>query len=214
MTNRWAAVLAIIGLAAPAFGQFSLTVNSDPANGGSTAVFPQQTSYEDGDEVTLTATPAEGFEFAGWEGDITAAESSIVILVTDDTELTATFVEAAPPSFRLTAFVDPSGAGTIVRDPAEFEYEEGAQVTLTAYAGEGFVFTGWSGDLPLGADATAAELTVTMTGDLNVEALFAAGQQLDDGDGVSAGCGAMGLAGFGLVLSLMAAQYLGLKRRW
>jgi len=214
VTGRWIVMLAVVGLAGPAFGQFSLTVTADPADGGSTAVFPQQASYDDGDEVTLTATPAEGFEFVGWAGDITATESTIAILMTDDTELTAMFAEAAPATFTLTAFVDPSGAGTIVRDPAEFEYENGAEVMLTAYAGEGFVFSGWSGDLPIGADATNPELTVTMTGDLNIEALFAAGQQLDDGNGVSAGCGAMGLAGFGLMLSLMAAQYIGLKRHW
>lgn len=211
VTSRWAAVLAVAGLAGPVFGQFSLTVNADPADGGSTAVFPQQSSYEDGDEVTLTATAAEGFEFAGWGGDITASESTIVFLMTGDVELTAMFTEAGPATFKLTAFVDPSGAGTIVRDPAEFEYEDGAEVTLTAYAGDGFVFTGWSGDLPEGADAASSELTVTMSSDVNIEATFAAAQQLDGATG--AGCGAMGLAGFGLMLSLMAAQYVGLKRR-
>lgn len=205
----WLAGLVIVS---PVMGQFTLTVDSEPAEGGSTAVFPQAATYDDGAEVTLTATPAEGFEFAGWEGDVVAAESSITILMTDDTLLTAVFTEATPPGHVLTAFVDPSGAGTIVRDPAEFEYEDGAQVTLTAFAGEGFVFTGWEGDLPEGSDGSSAELTVVMNGDVTLEASFAAAQQLDDETATA--CGAMGMSGFGLMLSLMAAQYVGLRRRW
>ena len=213
--SRWLGPVAVVlWLAGPVWAQFTLNVDSDPADGGVTAVFPNDGPYDDGTEVTLTATPADGFTFAGWEGDVVASESTITILMTDDTNLTAVFTAAAPAGHTLTAFVDPSGAGTIVRDPADFTYADGAQVTLTAFAGEGFVFTGWSGDVPAGADPLSTELSLVMTDDLNVSASFAAAQELVDSAAGAGACGAMGLAGLGLMMSLMAAQYVGLRRRW
>lgn len=221
MIGRWiwtkaagAAIILAAG-AAPASAQFILQVDVDPPDAGTVARFPAGDEFEEGAVVTLTATAAEGFAFVGWTGDVVAAESSMTLVISDDTVLTAVFEEADAPRYTLTAFVDPSGAGTIIRDPADFDYEEGEQVTLNAFAGDGFVFTGWSGDLPDDADASDPVLVVTMTDDLDVRANFAAGQTAEDDSSGSggAGCGAIGAVGFAMMLSMMFMLKLGSMRQ-
>lgn len=215
LTRAAGAVFILAAGAAPASAQFILQVDIDPPGAGIVAKFPAGDEFQEGEVVTLTATPAEGFAFVGWTGDINASESSMTLVISDDTVLTAVFEESEAPRYTLTAFVDPSGAGTIVRDPADFDYAEGEQVTLNAYAGQGFVFTGWSGDLPDDADELDPVLVLTMNADLDVRANYAAGQTLDDGPSGSggAGCGALGMVGFATMLSLMFMLKLGGMRR-
>lgn len=45
-----------------------------------------------GDEVTFEATPAEGWEFEGWTGDIQSAENPLTITVDSNLNIKATFV--------------------------------------------------------------------------------------------------------------------------
>ena len=69
--------------------------------------------------------------------------------------------------FTLTVTVDPDGAGSV--DPSGGDYTEGAVVTLTASANEGFEFSSWEG-----ASGTGTTATVTMTADMSVIAKFVA----------------------------------------
>ena len=135
----------------------------------------------------------------------------------DDTALTAVFVEATNGDYTLTAFVDPSGAGTIVRDPVQEAYAEGDVVTLSAFANPGFVFTGWAGDVPEDADLTSAVLVLAIAGDTDVYATYSVASTLDDGDGTDVpegtACGAMGIVGMGALFGLMLSMKLGRSRR-
>ena len=201
-TVRSAAVAIMVLWAAPALAQFSLETSVTPEGAGIASVFPNDSLFTDGEFVTVTATALDGFAFVGWEGDVMSDESTMTFSVTSNTTLTAVFEELPPEEFELTAFVEPSGSGTIIRDPADFTYQEGTAVTLSAFADPGFVFSGWSGDIPDNADATASELTVVLTDDLDIKANFAAAQELQDGDGGPA-CGAFGPMGFLPVLAMM-----------
>lgn len=53
---------------------------------------PYQVQYTDGQVVTFTATPAEGYVFAGWSGALTGMQSSALLTVAGDVYLTANFV--------------------------------------------------------------------------------------------------------------------------
>ena len=46
--------------------------------------------YDDGTEVNITAKPADGYEFAGWEG-IDSTETTITVIVNSNTNITAEF---------------------------------------------------------------------------------------------------------------------------
>lgn len=60
---------------------------------GSTVPSSGTHTYESGEEVTITAAPAEGWYFEEWMGDETGTEKTITIAMEEDEELTAHFKE-------------------------------------------------------------------------------------------------------------------------
>ncbi|MDA9038034.1 VCBS repeat-containing protein [Flavobacteriaceae bacterium] len=66
--------------------QYTLTVTT--GEGGT--VSTEGGTYDEGAEVTITATPAEGYEFAGWEGS-DSTEASLTITLGENINLQAVF---------------------------------------------------------------------------------------------------------------------------
>lgn len=78
----------------------TLTISSDPANGGTVTLEPVQSpqGYTTGREVTVTAAAAEGYRFDHWSGDVSETRKKSVTITMDSAkELTAIFIE--PQSF-------------------------------------------------------------------------------------------------------------------
>ena len=92
--------------------------------------------YNEGTEVTLTATASEGYRFTGWSDGST--EESITITLNSDTALTANF--EVIPVYTLT--VSTGEGGSVSTEGGD--YEEGTEITITATPDEGYEFTGWS----------------------------------------------------------------------
>src|SRR6185503_1689067 len=59
--------------------------------------------------------------------------------------------------------------GTVTKNPNQTTFPLGAQVTLTPAPDPGYVFNGWSGDVPAG-DTSDNPLVLTMDQDRNVTA--------------------------------------------
>ncbi len=133
---------------------YTLTVtvlNEGVGVGGTVTKTPDQPTYEYGDQVTLEAVANPGWDFAGWEGDITDTNDAVTIDMTDNTEVIARFQQQQQ---QLTTNVvsNPAPGGTgpggaILRDPNKPTYGYGETVTLTASAFGGWIFDGWSGAL-------------------------------------------------------------------
>ena len=70
----------------PAPKQYTLTVTA----GEGETVSTEGGTYDEGTEVTITATPAEGYEFIGWEGS-DSIENSVMIVMGSDLEISAIF---------------------------------------------------------------------------------------------------------------------------
>ena len=66
--------------------QYTLTVTA--GEGGT--VSTEGGTYDEGTSVTITATPKEGYEFVGWEGD-DSNSANISITLNSNTSLEATF---------------------------------------------------------------------------------------------------------------------------
>ena len=64
--------------------------------GGTIDPEPGTYIYNEGVEVTITATPNSGYDFTGWSGDATGTTNSITITMDSDKSVTANF-EAEPP---------------------------------------------------------------------------------------------------------------------
>ncbi len=61
--------------------------------GGTITISPEQNTYDSGAVVTVSATPAEGYTFAGWTGDYSGTDSIVEITMTAVTAITAVFEE-------------------------------------------------------------------------------------------------------------------------
>ncbi|NBC03123.1 MAG: BspA family leucine-rich repeat surface protein, partial [Bacteroidetes bacterium] len=101
--------------------------------------------YEFGTTVELTATPAEGWTFKEWTGDIEGNESITTITIEEEMAITAIFVKR---SYNLGITVQ--GEGTVDEQIVETknkDYQHGTTVELTATPEEGWQFVRWEGDL-------------------------------------------------------------------
>jgi uncharacterized repeat protein (TIGR02543 family) len=131
-------------------------------------------SYPTNTQVTLNATPAQGWTFAGWSGACTGT-GPCVVTMTQDLSVSATFTQL---DYTLT--VSTSGNGTVISTDGyiscpgtcSHSYLSNTQVTLNATAGQGWVFGGWNG-----ACLGTSSCTVTMTQPLSVDAIFSQAQQ-------------------------------------
>ena len=116
--------------------------------------------------VRLTAQPAEGWVFSRWEGDLTGSANPDTIVVDEEKNVTAVFVQDEPDMYVLSVQVD--GEGSVDVDPEKDQYESGEEVVLTATAASGWRFTGWQGDL----SGSTNPATMVMDSDKSVTAVF------------------------------------------
>ena len=119
--------------------------------------------------VEFTATPLEDYRVKRWTNNGTTVagnttNSYTVSGIQQNTSVTVEFEEIPPVVYTLTLVVSPANAGTVT---GEGEYEAAEQVTIKASPAEGFVFTGWTGNVAEPLDATttftmpAEDATVT-----------------------------------------------------
>ena len=59
---------------------------------GEVSKFPNSSRFLSGSAVTLTATPANGYEFESWSGDYVGDENPLYLTMTEDMEILANFV--------------------------------------------------------------------------------------------------------------------------
>ncbi|MFP4501081.1 MAG: InlB B-repeat-containing protein [Candidatus Hydrogenedentota bacterium] len=157
---------------------FVLSTDVSPADGGAVLLSPDpdgttmggEAVYEEDTVVTLTAEPADGYEFQEWVGDVADPNAATTTVTMDaDKAATANFRLEGTTGLALDVTVTPADAGTVTPDPPGPTYAENADVELTATANEGYVFVEWQGDLT-GTDNPA---TLNMgVADKNVTAVF------------------------------------------
>ncbi len=72
--------------------RYSLSVILSPTEGGS--VSPTGGLYDSDSLVTIVATPADGYDFVSWSGDVSGSEPTVSITMDSDKEAVAVFVAA------------------------------------------------------------------------------------------------------------------------
>ncbi len=109
---------------------------------GNVTVDPFPDSIPSNETITLTAVPADGWEFTGWEGDATGDDNPLNLSVTSDMNVFAHF---AIPHYSLVAGI--GGEGSVLMEPAGDSLPSGTVVTVTAIPDTGWIFRNWTGDL-------------------------------------------------------------------
>jgi len=173
---------------------YTVAVNVNPTNGGAVSRNPDQTYYAPGTVVYVTATPANGYKFAGWSGGAAGTANPVTVTMDGDKTLTADF-QYVQKTYTLTTNVSPHGGGTVVRNPDKEAYSGGERVTVTAVSADEYKFIDWTGAVT----GKRKRLTVTMDGDKAVTANFykksvtaAATEEGDTADMVLVGYGFFG----------------------
>ena len=117
-------------------------------------------TYAHGQAVSVTASPASGWQFSGFSGALTGSNPTGTVVMNGDRNVTATFVR---DQFTLSTAADSGG-----RVSAGGTYAAGTRVNVTATPDSGYQFVGWSGD----ASGSANPLRVTMNRNRSVRAEF------------------------------------------
>ena len=146
------------------FSAAQYTFSATSSGNGSVNWTPQKPLYGNGEIVTVTATPNNGYFFVGWTGSVTSTSNPLEVTIAGNTSVTAHF--AAVVNYTLT--VNAVGGGTVTRAPDQTQYATGTVVTLTAEPDAQKRFSHWSGS----ASGTVNPLDVTVTSNMVVTANF------------------------------------------
>ena len=154
---------------------FTLAAAANIADGGTVTKYPNADEYDEGTEVTLTATKNFGYNFVNWtdaDGNVVSTEATFKYTVDAAAELTANFEQIN--TYELKIAVDGTNDYMVKITPAptvvdgKYMYENGTTVELTADQYDGLVtFTNWSDG------TTNSTKTVSMTEDVEVTANYA-----------------------------------------
>ncbi|WP_394218249.1 tetratricopeptide repeat protein [Halobacillus trueperi] len=145
------------------------------------------TSFSNGTFVTLTATPSNGYTFAGWRGDVTHSSRTVTIKVNSDYNLKAVFKEVTPepepepdpepdpesePELEMyTLTTSTKGQGSI--QVYNQTVEAGESISLQAVPSDGWTFVRWEGD----GSGGSASTSIRMNKNKHVTAVF---EQVND----------------------------------
>lgn len=156
--------------------QYDLTIST--GEGGQITTLGEGTFiYDEGEVVDLVATPAEGYHFVNWTGDVGTVEdieaASTTITMDGDYSIAANF-EAIPAD--LYSLSVSSTTGGLVTLPGEgtFACNTGTTVNLVATPDASYRFVNWTGDVDDIANVEAATTAITMNGDYSITANFEA----------------------------------------
>ena len=155
---------------------YTFATSLTPEGAGTVTQNPTGNEFDQGTQITLTATPNFGYDFVRWvngEGEELSTEESFKLTLEENTTVTAEFVQVNTYELSLLVeggandyMVAASPEGTMV--DGKRMYEEGTQVTVTASNNPILTFTGWSNG------QTEPTQMVMMNGDQSLTASYSA----------------------------------------
>ncbi|MEM9325007.1 MAG: T9SS type A sorting domain-containing protein [Bacteroidota bacterium] len=118
-------------------------------------------NYVNGDTITLTAEPKQGWVFVGWTGDRVAETKEIQVVLDKDQSITAAFEKVS-----YSVSLD-SEHGNIQQYPKRGKFFEGERITLVAEPDEGYEFVAWDGII-----AQNKKITLPVYSNVEAKAIF------------------------------------------
>ena len=147
--------------------KFDLAVSA--SEGGS--VDTSGGSYDSNSSVTITASPADGYEFTGWSGNVSGSTNPLTVTVNGNKNITANF---SVIKYSLT--VSASNGGSV--NLSEGEYASQTSITLIASPDEGYSFVRWAGSV----SSTENSIDVVMDNNKIISAVFEKSVDLNEGN--------------------------------
>jgi Listeria/Bacterioides repeat len=90
--------------------KYTITAAVNPIGGGTVSRNPNQTYYEQGTVVSVTAAPADGYTFTGWSGASKSANATLTAPIDRDLTLTANFdrLRMSAPTYQTPTYQTPT----------------------------------------------------------------------------------------------------------
>jgi len=170
VTTGWTATVARQAYAAAAFSpaattNYTVTTAANPSAGGSVTLNPSQSSYASGTSIQVSASPAVGYTFTSFSGDVTGTTNPATLVVNGNKSVTANFT-ATP----CTLTINVVGQGTVT-PVSGGSYTCGTQIPITATPANGYSFGQFSGALT----GSTNPQTLTLNTNSTVTATFVQG---------------------------------------
>ncbi|KGL50628.1 hypothetical protein HQ29_10360, partial [Porphyromonas canoris] len=120
--------------------QYTVTLSAQPNDGGTVSGAGK---FEENTEVTVVATPKEGWRFIRWteSGTEVSTSASYSFPITKNRTLVAHFEKIPPKQYTVTLSANPTNGGTV---SGAGKFEENTQVTVVATPKEGWKFIRWT----------------------------------------------------------------------
>ena len=150
---------------------YTLTVNSNPSDGG--FINPNGGTVKAGQQVSLTATPADEFLFESWSGAETGTSPTISVIMDKNKSITANFVKK-----QYKVKIDHSEGGTVEvktikqGTTTETDYNSGTILELTAIPDEGYYFQTFGYDNMPDEHRDKNPIQITVTEPVSIYASF------------------------------------------
>jgi uncharacterized protein YkwD/ribosomal protein L21E len=153
---------------------YHLTISG--SEGGEIASLGEGTfTCDEGEVINLVATPASGYRFLSWTGDVETIEdveaASTTIIMNGDYSIAPNFELIPAEQGNL---IVSSSAGGSVTTPGEgtFTYDVGTMIGLVAIPASGYRFLNWTGNVGTIENVEAASTTITVNGNCSITANF------------------------------------------
>ena len=133
---------------------YTITVSANPTNGGTVT---GGGVYQQGQQCTVSATPATGYTFVRWteNGSQVSTNANYTFTVTGNRTLVAQFQQQ---TYTINVSATPSNGGTVTGGGA-FHY--GENCTVIATANNGYSFTNWTENGNVVSSNATYQFTVT-----------------------------------------------------
>lgn len=118
----------------------SYSLTTKVIGSGSVSKSPDSDSYKSGVEVTLTASPAEGWEFSGWSGALSGTEKSVKITINSDISAVAHFTPSVPSGTKKLAIISATAGAEQTGNPKENSFDGN---TATRWANDNTIENAW-----------------------------------------------------------------------
>ena len=130
--------------------RYTLATAVLPAASGSVLLSPTGGTYDSGTVVTMTATPASGYNFSSWSGSATGTSTSASVTMTGSKSVTANFTLSI----------------TITSQPSDRTVSEGATATFSIVATGSSLSYQWKRNgTNVGSNSTSYSYTATLSRD-------------------------------------------------
>jgi hypothetical protein len=117
-----------------AIGSYTLEVVIEPEGSGDVIMNPQPPFYP-GDSVTLKASPAEGYKFISWSGDITESANPVNITMESNMTVYANYTQIPNMELSVEGTSLPSGTSSYDFGKVEVGYDKTVTFTVSNTGG-------------------------------------------------------------------------------